>query len=129
MTIGHAISSSPVSTGVYPRLCCRMNGSDTIASICAVNEHIDVSIDSEKIGMRSRSNGNSGDSLPSCRLTYTKPTTAVATRVALTTGMATSCEKASIENISRPNVSAFNTQSRQSRRRPTTLTGFFGRNR
>ena len=76
MTMGHAVKISPVLTASYPMLCCRINGSETIASICAVKEHIEVTIESEKIGMRSRSNGSMGMGLRSWYVTNCHATTA-----------------------------------------------------
>ncbi|MNE54707.1 hypothetical protein D3C80_1495110 [compost metagenome] len=59
---GHGVSSNPVATSSRPSVLCRKNGNETIASICAVNEQIEVPIDRAKIGMRSRSTGSSGNS-------------------------------------------------------------------
>ncbi len=50
ITIGHGVIRKPVCTWLMPSVFCSMNGSETNASICAVNEQNDVAIDSAKIG-------------------------------------------------------------------------------
>jgi hypothetical protein len=47
---GHGVSSRPVSTSLRPIIDCRKKGSETIASIWAQNEHIEVQIDRENSG-------------------------------------------------------------------------------
>lgn len=51
------VSNSPQVTASLPNSPCRKKGNETIASIWAVNDSIDVEIDIEKTGMRSRSTG------------------------------------------------------------------------
>lgn len=57
---GHGVSSRPVSTSLRPIIDCRKNGSETMASIWAQKEHIEVQIDRENSGIRSRSIGSRG---------------------------------------------------------------------
>ena len=57
---GQGVSSSPVSTSERPTTLCRKKGSETIASIWAQKEQIEVQMESENSGMRSRSTGSNG---------------------------------------------------------------------
>ncbi|MOA17413.1 hypothetical protein D3C78_1376710 [compost metagenome] len=61
MANGQGVNSKPVATSSRPREACRKKGNDTMASIWAAKEQIEVPIDSAKIGMRSRSTGSKGD--------------------------------------------------------------------
>ncbi len=58
---GHGVSSRPVSTSLRPIIDCRKKGRETIASICAQKEQMEVQIEREKSGIRSRSTGSRGD--------------------------------------------------------------------
>ncbi len=78
MVSGQAVISKPVCTRSKPSESCRKKGSATYASICAQNDAIDVQIDSPKIGMRSRSSGNSGTGWVRWRRTKTVPMTIAA---------------------------------------------------
>ena len=86
-------------------------------------------IETEKIGMRSKSNGSSGRGLRSWLRTKKRPMHAEAASMAAIAAGSRSCEKPSIEAINRPNVRALSSASRQSKRRPSARTGFAGRNR
>ena len=66
VAMGHGVSSNPVITSLYPSEFCRKKGRETIASICAVNEQMEVRIDNLKIGSPSRSSGKRGDGWFSC---------------------------------------------------------------
>ncbi len=57
---GHGVNSRPVSTSLRPSTVCIKKGKETNASICALKEQIEVQIESENSGMRSRSTGNKG---------------------------------------------------------------------
>ena len=57
---GHGVSSNPVSATLRPNTPSNKKGNDTIANICAVKEHTDVPIESEKMGIFSRSTGRIG---------------------------------------------------------------------
>ena len=57
---GHGVSRSPVITSLCPKVFCRKKGKETIADICAINEQMEVRIDSRKIGIRNRSKGSNG---------------------------------------------------------------------
>ena len=69
VAIGHGVSSKPVITSLCPNVFCRKKGRETIASICAVNEQMEVLMDKVKMGIFSKSNGKSGEDCPNCRRT------------------------------------------------------------
>ena len=100
-----------------------------MASICARNEQIDVSTETEKIGMRSRSNGRIGYGSRNWRRMNTKPTGTSTAAPSATIRGSSPCENPSTEAISSPNTRAFIAASRQSKRRSRTRTGLAGRKR
>ena len=100
-----------------------------MASICPRNEQTDVATETEKIGMRSRSNGRIGYGSRSWPRMKKKPTTMSAATPSESTRGSSPWEKPSTEAIISPNVRAFITASRQSKRCSRTRTGFSGRNR
>ena len=57
---GQGVSSKPVSTSERPITLCKKNGSATSASIWAQNEQMEVQMDSENSGIRSKSTGSNG---------------------------------------------------------------------
>ncbi|CVB35076.1 Uncharacterised protein [Serratia marcescens] len=125
---GHGVSSSPVATSSRLNALCRKNGSDTIASICAANEQIEVPIDRAKIGMRSRSTGSSGNSWRSWRRTNTVP---IASSAAISLKISVRLwpwAKPLMAVISRPKVSAFSTALVGSKRRLSLFWPLAGRN-
>jgi hypothetical protein len=80
---GHGVSSRPVSTSLRPSSTAGRRA-ETIASICAQKEQMEVQIEREKSGMRSRSTGSSGTGIVSWRRTKKKPTTSMAATSAST---------------------------------------------
>ena len=104
-----------------------MNGNDTRASICAVNEQIDVQIESENMGIRSRSNGRTGYCLWSWLRTKSEPAMIVMAASVIIVTALRPCEAPSMVNINSPKIRALNIPSRQSNLRITVVGGFFGR--
>lgn len=81
---GHGVSSRPVSTSLRPIIDCRKKGREIIASICAQKEQMEVQIEREKSGIRSRSTGSRGTGIVSWRRTKKNPTTSIAATSAST---------------------------------------------
>ena len=57
---GQGVSNKPISTALYPNIFCIKKGKETIASIWAVNEVMEVPIERAKIGIFSKSTGRIG---------------------------------------------------------------------
>ena len=104
---GHGVSSRPVSTSLRPRTVCIKKGRETIASICALNEQIEVQIESENSGMRSRSTGNNGTGNASWRRIKKNPTTRSPTSSAPISFSDCPCANPLSAVINKPNVKAF----------------------
>ena len=64
---GQGVINKPQVTASFPNSPCKKKGSETMASICAVNDSTDVEIESEKIGIFNRSIGSRGNSFLSSR--------------------------------------------------------------
>ena len=93
-----------------------------------MNDSIDVEIDIEKTGMRSRSTGNNGYSCRNSRRTKKNPITASKTAPVMIIRTGNSCEAPSIRPMIRKNVIALRMPPGMSKRRPRMRTGFTGRN-
>lgn len=57
---GQGVNSNPVITSLCPNVFCKKKGSEIMANICAVNEQMEVIIESLKIGIFNKSKGNNG---------------------------------------------------------------------
>ncbi len=91
-------------------------GRETIASICALNEQIEVQIESENSGMRSRSTGNNGTGNASWRRIKKNPTTRSPTSSAPINFSDCPCANPLSAVINKPNVKAFITALGRSKR-------------
>lgn len=125
---GHGVSNSPQVTASLPNSPCRKKGNETIASIWAVNDSIDVEIDIEKTGMRSRSTGNNGYSCRNSRAHEKESDHGEQDRAGDDHPYRQFVRSPSIRPMIRKNVIALRMPPGMSKRRPRMHTGFTGRN-